>query len=254
MKISVVTATWNSAATVADTLASINAQTHPDVEQIIVDGGSTDATLDIVEAKGQRVAAVLSERDEGIYDAMNKGLKLARGEVVGLLNSDDFLASPDVLAKIAEAFADPSVDAVYGDLCYVRQNMPSQIVRYWHSGPFRSGSFARGWAPPHPTLYVRRELFDRVGGFDLAYSLAADFELMVRLFEVHRVRVRYLPMVMVRMRMGGASNKSLRNIVHQNREIWRALHHHGLAGPMLGWFVHKALLRGRQFLSRPAKS
>ena len=253
MKISVVTVTWNSAATVADTLASVNAQTHPDVEQIIVDGGSTDATLAIVQAEGKRVATVVSERDKGIYDAMNKGLKLACGDVIGLLNSDDFLASPEVLATIAEAFADPAVDVVYGDLCYVRQNHTSQIVRYWRSGPFRPGSFARGWAPPHPTLYVRRELYDRFGGFDIAYSLAADFELMVRLLEVHRVRTRYLPQVLVRMRMGGASNNSLRNVVRGNREIWRALHHHGLAGPMLGWFVHKALLRGRQFLSRPAK-
>lgn len=254
MKISVVTATWNSATTVADTLTSINSQTHPDVEQIIVDGGSTDATLDIVRAEGKRVTTVVSERDKGIYDAMNKGLKLARGDVVGLLNSDDFLASPDVLATIAAAFADPEIDAVYGDLCYVRQNMPSQIVRYWRSGPFRSGAFARGWAPPHPTLYIRRELFDRFGAFDLAYSLAADFELMVRFFEVHHFRVRYLPTVMVHMRMGGASNQSVRSIVRQNREIWQALHHHGLARSILGWVFHKAVLRGRQFLSRPAKS
>jgi len=252
VKISVITVAWNSATTIADALASVNAQTHPDVEQIIVDGGSTDATLAIVQAEGKRVSTVVSERDKGIYDAMNKGLKLACGEVVGLLNSDDFLDSPDVLATIAEAFADSSVDVVYGDLCYVLQHTPSQIVRYWRSGPFRPGSFARGWAPPHPTLYVRRELYERFGGFDLAYSLAADFELMVRFLEVHHVRVRYLPQVLVRMRLGGASNKSLRNIVRGNREIWRALHHHGLAGPMLGWIVHKALLRGRQFLSRPS--
>ena len=252
MKISVITVTWNSAATIADAVASVNAQTHPDVEQIIVDGGSTDATLAIVQAEGKRVSTVVSERDKGIYDAMNKGLKLACGEVVGLLNSDDFLDSPDVLATIAEAFADSSVDVIYGDLCYVRQHMPSQIVRHWRSGPFRPGSFARGWAPPHPTLYVRRELYDRFGGFDLGYSLAADFEFMVRLLEVHQVRARYLPQVLVRMRMGGASNKSIANVIRQNREIWRALHHHGLAGPMLGWIVHKALLRGRQFLSRPS--
>lgn len=252
MKISVITVTWNSAATVADTLASINAQTHPDVEQIIVDGGSTDATLAIVKAEGKRVGTVVSERDKGIYDAMNKGLKLARGDVIGLLNSDDFLASPEVLATIAEAFADPATDAVYGDLCYVRQHDTSQVVRYWRSGPFRPGAFARGWAPPHPTFYVRRELYERFGGFDLVYSLAADFELMVRFLEVHHVRVRYLPQVLVSMRMGGASNKSLRNVVRGNREIWRALHHHGLAGPMLGWVVHKAFLRGRQFLSRPS--
>ena len=253
MKISVITATWNSAATIGHTLASINEQTHPDVEQVIVDGGSTDATLAIVAAEGKRVAIVVSERDEGIFDAMNKGLRLVRGDIVGLLNSDDFLASPEVLATIAEAFADPSVDAVYGDLCYVRQHVPSQVVRYWRSGPFRSGAFARGWAPPHPTLYVRRELYERLGGFEIAYTLAADFELMVRFLEVRHVRARYLPQVLVHMRLGGASNNSVANVIKQNREIWRALHHHGLAGSMLGWLARKALLRGRQFLARPTK-
>lgn len=251
LKISVITVTWNSAATIGDTLASINSQTHPDVEHVIVDGGSTDATVAIVKEAGRRVSTVVSERDKGIYDAMNKGLKLARGDVVGLLNSDDFLASPDVLSTIAQAFADPAVDAVYGDLCYVKQYETTQVVRYWRSGPFRSGAFARGWAPPHPTLYVRRELYERLGGFAIDYTLAADFELMVRLLEVHRVRTLYLPRVLVHMRTGGASNKSVSSVIRQNREIWRALHHHGLAGPMLGWIVRKALLRGRQFFTRP---
>jgi glycosyltransferase involved in cell wall biosynthesis len=254
LKISVITVTWNSAATVGDTLASINAQTHPDVEQVIVDGGSTDGTLAIVANEGRRVTTVVSERDKGIFDAMNKGLRLVGGDVVGLLNSDDFLASPEVLATIAEAFADPAIDAVYGDLCYVRQHAPSQVVRYWRSGAFRLGAFARGWAPPHPTLYVRRELYEHLGGFDLAYRLAADFELMLRFLEVRRVRVRYLPQVLVHMRLGGASNRSIRNVVNNNRDIWRALHVHGLARSMPAWFIHKLLLRVRQFLSRPPES
>ena len=252
MKISLVTATWNSAATIGDTLRSVNAQTHPDVEQIVVDGGSGDATLAIVRDQGLRVAVLVSEPDRGIYDAMNKGLRLARGDVIGLINSDDFLAGPSVLAKVASVFGDLSVDAVYGDLCYVAQNEPSRVVRYWRSSPFRSGLFARGWAPPHPTLYIRRSLYEQYGGFDLAYPLAADLELMARYFEVHRLRARYVPEVFVHMRTGGATNRSLTNIARQNREIWRALRKHGLAGSMAGFALRKVASRLRQFIARPA--
>ena len=140
---------------------------------------------------------------------------------------------------------------MYGDLCYVDPVDTTRVVRYWRSSPFRPGLFARGWAPPHPTLYVRREVYERLGGFDLAYPLAADLELMARFFEVHHLRARYLPEVLVRMRTGGATNRSLGNIVRQNREIWRALHRHGLAGSMAGFFLGKLVSRGRQFLSRP---
>jgi glycosyltransferase involved in cell wall biosynthesis len=252
MKISVVTVTWNSAATVADTLRSVNAQTHPDVEHVVVDGGSTDATLAIVRAEGRRVAHIVSERDRGIYDAMNKGIRLATGDVIGLINSDDFYASDDALATVAATFAaEPGLDAVYGDLCYVRPDDTTRIVRYWRSAPFAPGRFARGWAPPHPTLFVRRQVYERHGLFDLDYPIAADFELMARLLEVHRVRVRHLPKVLVHMRTGGTTNRSLRNIVRQNREILRALKRHGLSRSAPGFFVAKLLSRGRQFVARP---
>ncbi|MEO6361701.1 MAG: glycosyltransferase family 2 protein [Caldimonas sp.] len=252
MKISVVTVTWNSAATVADTLRSVNAQTHSDVEHLVVDGGSTDTTLEIVRAVGQRVACVVSERDRGIYDAMNKGIRLATGDVVGLLNSDDFYADDRALADVAAAFAaEPALDAVYGDLCYVRPSDTTRIVRYWRSAPFEPGRFARGWAPPHPTLFVRREVYERHGLFDLAYPIAADFELMARLLEVHRVRVRHLPQVLVHMRTGGTTNRSLGNIVRQNGEILRALKQHRLGGSATSFFLSKLLSRGRQFVARP---
>jgi glycosyltransferase involved in cell wall biosynthesis len=251
MKISVITVTWNSAATIMDTLRSVNAQTHRDVEHIVIDGGSTDATLAIVRAEGRRVAAIVSEPDQGIYDAMNKGLRLATGDVVGLINSDDFFASPEVLATVAAAFADPDVDAVYGDLCYVSQSDPSQVVRYWRSSPFAPGLFARGWAPPHPTLYIRRAIYERLGGFDLAYPLAADLDLMARFLEVHRIRTRYVPKVFVRMRTGGATNRSWANVARQNREIWHALHKHGLAGSKAAFVLRKIASRLRQFTSRP---
>lgn len=251
LKISLITVTWNSAATVADTLRSVNDQTHPAVEHIVIDGGSTDATLAIVRAEGKRVATLVSEPDRGIYDAMNKGLRLASGDVVGLINSDDFYASDDVLATVSAAFEDPNIDAVYGDLCYVRQNDPSRIVRYWRSSPFEPGSFARGWAPPHPTLYVRRQLYEKFGAFDLSYSLAADVELMARFFEVHRIRARHVPKVFVTMRLGGATNKSVANVIRQNREIWRALRTYRIGGSLASYTLHKLISRGRQFLARP---
>ena len=250
---SLITATFNSAATVEDTLRSVDSQTYGNFEHLLIDGVSRDATLKIISENAADRRVVVSEPDQGIYDAMNKGLALATGDIVGLLNSDDFLAAPDVLATIAAAFVDPNIDAVYGDLCYVRQDVSAQIVRYWRSSPFRPGAFARGWAPPHPTLYVRREIYDRLGHFDLAYALTADLELMVRFLEVHRIRTRYIPKVFVHMRLGGATNKSLRNIVSGNREIWRALHKHGLAGSLLGFVVGKLLSRGRQFITRPSR-
>lgn len=253
MKVSIVTATFNSAATIGDTLRSVNEQTHPDIEHVIVDGGSRDDTLAIVRTQGQRIGPVVSEPDQGIYDAMNKGIALATGEVIGILNSDDLYAGPEAIARVVEAFsADPALDAVYGDLCYVRQGDTRQIVRYWQSSDYRPGQFEKGWVPPHPTFFARRSVYERFGSFDLAYRLAADWELLVRLIEVQRIRVRHLPQVLVHMRLGGATNKSLSNIWRQNREIWRAAHAHALR-PRLGTFVlGKLWSRGVQFVSRMA--
>lgn len=252
MKISVITVCFNSAATIADTLRSVDAQTWPDIEHWIVDGASRDDTLRIVEAHREPWRHVVSERDKGIYDAMNKGIKLARGDVIGFINSDDFYASTDALDKVAAAFTDPSVDACYGDLCYVKQDRPDAVVRYWRSSPFRPGLFRKGWCPPHPTLYVRRNVFERFGGFDLTYPIAADMELMARFIEVHRVNARYLPELLVMMRMGGASNEGWSSILRQNQEIWRAMKAHDMRPALFPFVAGKLLARGHQFLSRPA--
>lgn len=235
LKISLITVCYNSAATLRDTLESVAAQTHPDIEHIVVDGGSRDATLDLVRDHRRHDGPVVSEPDRGIYDAMNKGLALASGEVVGFLNSDDVLAGPGVLARIAEAFSSPSVEACYGDLVYVSARDPGRIVRYWRSRPYEPGLCRRGWMPAHPTFYVRRQVYERHGGFDLSLSIAADFEICLRLLEVHRLPVTYLPGVLVRMRMGGASNASLRNILRANREVSRALGKHGYPGGL--WLI-----------------
>ena len=253
MKISIITASFNSERTIADTLNSVDRQVGVEVEHRVVDGGSTDGTLDILRAHSRPWRTWQSARDRGIYDAMNKGLAAATGEVVGLLNSDDLYPNDQVLGSVARAFeADPGLDAVYGDLCYVRQFDTQQIVRYWRSSPYTPGLFQRGWVPPHPTFFVRRAVYERLGGFDLEFRLAADWELLARFIEVHRIRTRHLPQVLVHMRLGGATNRSWGNVWRQNREIWKAAQSHGMAPTLGGFVLGKIWSRGRQFLARAA--
>ena len=251
MKISVVTVCFNSESHIADALRSVDAQTWQDIEHIVVDGASRDKTLQVVASFPQPWRHVVSEPDAGIYDAMNKGIRLATGDVVAFINSDDFYASPLVLAHVASVFQDPCVDGCYGDLCYVKQDDVATTVRYWRSSHYKCGEFAKGWVPPHPTLFLRRTVFERFGMFDLQYQIAADFELMARLLEVKRIKTVYLPEVLVKMRLGGTTNKSLSNIVKQNREIWRALVAHGLRPGLPAFVLNKLGLRLRQFFSRP---
>jgi glycosyltransferase involved in cell wall biosynthesis len=252
MKISVITVCFDSSAHIATALRSVDAQTYPDLEHIIVDGASRDDTLRIVESFPQPWRRVMSEPDDGIYDAMNKGILLAIGDVIGFINSDDFYASSDVLDRVAAAFEDPTVDACYGDLCYVRQNDRTKVIRYWRSADFRSGAFRKGWVPPHPTLFLRRRVLDQYGAFDLNYRIAADFELMARLIEKHRIRTVYIPEVLVKMRLGGTTNRNWSNIVQQNREIWHALKAHRLQPNALSFLLGKIAIRCRQFLIRPS--
>lgn len=217
MKISIITATYNSAATVADTLRSVAAQDHPEVEHVVVDGLSTDETLQIV-GSFPHVATCRSEKDQGIYDAMNKGISLATGDIVGILNSDDFYADPQVLSRVAAAFRDPEVQAVYGDLVYVHPGQTTKVTRYWKAGSYRISSFRYGWMPPHPAFFVRRSVYDQLGVFNTGLRSAADYELMLRILYKHRLKAAYIPNVLVRMREGGMSNASLKNRLKANRE------------------------------------
>jgi glycosyltransferase len=248
MKISLITVSYNSAATIADTLRSVAAQSHPDVEHIVVDGGSRDDTLAIVRACGAHVARVVSEPDKGIYDAMNKGLRLATGDLVGQLNADDMLAAPDTLARIAAA-ATPGVSAVYGDLVYVDKDRPEQVVRYWRSGAFSAGRLRYGWMPPHPTLYLRRSVLASLGEFDLRLRIAADYDFMLRCLCQPDFNVAYLPQVLVRMRTGGASNRSLQALVNKSREDLFALRKNGVGGVFS--LLCKNARKVPQFFQRP---
>lgn len=253
MKISIITVCYNSAGTLADTLASVREQSYPNIEHIVVDGASSDGSMEIIRASGQRVAKVVSEPDQGIYDAMNKGIQLATGDVVGFLNSDDVFAHNDVVFRIAKTMLRTSIDACYGDLVYVSKDDMNKTVRYWKSRTYQPGLCAKGWMPAHPTFYARRSVYERHGGFDLNFELQADFEMALRLLDVEGIRPRYLPEVLVRMRIGGASNASLRNMIQGNLEAAMACRKHGLPGGFR-FIAGKILSRIPQFVLRPPTS
>ena len=222
MKISIITAVYNNRSTVAAALDSVLMQSHPDVEMIVIDGASTDGTREVLAKYESRIAVLVSERDDGIYDALNKGISLATGDVIGFLHGDDLLADGDALARVAAAMADTSIDAVYGDLVYVRKDDPSRVLRTWNAGGYVPEKLNRGWMPPHPTLYARRSIYERLGNFDTSFRIAADYDCMLRFLNAG-IRVSYIPHLQVRMRVGGASNRSLANIVRKSREDFRAL-------------------------------
>ena len=216
-KVSIITATYNSSVTLEDTLRSIASQTYPNIEHIIVDGLSSDNTLELV-SKYPHVAIVNSEKDNGIYDAMNRGIGLATGDIIAILNSDDFYTSDDVVEKVVQVMQDQQVMGVYADLEYVGEKDTTRIVRKWKSGLHHAKSFLYGWMPPHPTLFLRRAVYDQCGRFNLTLRSAADYEFMLRAFLKHNLNFKYLPQVLVRMRVGGMSNASLKNRIKANRE------------------------------------
>lgn len=239
MRISVITTTYNSGRTIGDTLESVLRQTYSDVELIVVDGASRDDTMDVVRRYEPRFGGRLrwtSEPDRGIYDAMNKGIARATGDVIGILNSDDFYTSDTVLERVAEAMAGGDVDAVYGDIHYVRDGDLRRCVRYYSSRPFRRWMMRLGFMPAHPSFYCRREVYERCGTFDTTYRVAADFENLLRLIYVNHIRTRYLPMDFVTMRTGGASTSGLSSHRQIMRDHLRALRSNGVwsCTPLLG--------------------
>ncbi len=226
MKVSIVTVCYNSAATIADAMASVLSQSWPDIEYIVVDGGSTDGTQSIIqsfEPTFENRLHWISEPDHGIYDAMNKGIRLATGDVVGILNSDDMMASPDVIRHMVEAF-DEEVDAVYGDVRYVKASQPEKCVRFYSSRWFRPSLLSYGFMPHHASFYARRSLFDKFGYYDSSYRISGDFELVARFVGVHQIRTRYVHQTFVSMRIGGISTRGFSSIRIGTEEDLRALH------------------------------
>lgn len=250
LKVSIITVCFNSVTTIENTILSVANQEGVEVEHIIIDGASTDGTLDII-SKHTTISKLISERDKGIYDAMNKGLDLATGDIVGFLNADDFYAGSDILSKIALHFQDSKIDACYGDLVYVEQQNTDKIVRYWKSRSYQQGIFKAGWMPAHPTFFTRKSIYDQYGGFNLDYRIAADFEMLFRLIEQRKILTVYIPEIIVKMRMGGTTNNSIRNIFIQNQEIIQILRHGYGHISTINFVLMKVASRLVQFLSRP---
>jgi len=222
MKISIITVVHNNAENIKDAINSVHGQTYKNIEHIIIDGLSTDGTVEIVKSYGKRINKFITEKDKGIYDAMNKGIALASGDIIGILNSDDIYFDDKVLEDVVNVFNEKQTDSIYGDLIYVEKKDINKVVRYWKSSAFKLGSFAKGWHPPHPTFFAKRSLYHNHGSFDLNMRVSADFDLMLRFLEKNKITTSYIPRVLVKMRTGGESNKSFKNIIVSNMSILKS--------------------------------
>jgi len=223
MKFSIITATYNSQNTIADAMFAVNSQTYENIEHIIIDGASTDKTLEIVKKHKKEYTKVISESDTGIYDALNKGIKNSTGDVIAFLHADDIYANNDIIKQIANLFKQDQCDSVYGDLQYVAKDNLNKIIRYWKSGKFTFSKLKKGWMPPHPTFFVKKDIYNKFGTFDTSFRIAADYDIILRFLGSNKISTTYLPEVMIKMRIGGESNKSIKNIIKKMQEDVKAL-------------------------------
>ncbi len=249
MKVSIITVCYNSEATLEATIRSVIDQDHPDIEYIVVDGNSTDGSAAIIEKHRSTIAKLISEKDEGMYFAVNKGIAQATGEIVGMLNSDDFYANNQVISNVVGEFQSKKTDTVYGDLEYVSRDNTEKIIRHWRSTPFDPKLFLKGWMPPHPTFFVKRKCYEQFGNFNTSFSISADYELMLRFLYKHRISASYIPQVLVKMRTGGISNVSLSSRIKANREDRRAWKINGLKAGNLTLLL-KPLSKLRQYFKK----
>jgi len=217
-KISIVTVSYNSAKTIAETIDSVLSQDYPNVEYIVIDGNSTDGTQDLVKRFGSKITTFISEPDKGLYDAMNKGIQLATGDIVGIINSDDIYADNTVFSKIVRTMTKKNVDVVYGDLYYFKSGFPDRALRYYRGGVFSLSRVSFGLMPPHPTFFIKKSVYEKYGNFDTQYTLSADFDLILRFLGVHKVSFEYIPEILVKMRTGGKSTSSLKRTFIMNNE------------------------------------
>lgn len=246
MKVSIITATYNSASTIQDTVLSVDHQSYKNIEHIIIDGASTDNTLNLIGRFGHK-GMIVSEPDKGIYDAMNKGIVKASGDIIGILNSDDYYADNHIIAKVVKAFENTDCDAVYGDLVYVDARHGKKVLRRWVAGGYSRKHFYNGWMPPHPTFFVRKEVYEKYGHFNLDFKSSSDYELLLRFLFINNIRVKYIPDVLVHMRAGGYSNKSLRNRIAAHKEDHQAWKLNGVT-PKWYTLAMKPLSKLHQFV------
>lgn len=229
MKVSIITPVYNNVSTIADSIISIKKQTHKNLEHIIIDGQSSDGSLGVINSMGHYRMMVFSETDTGVYDAMNKGLNLASGDIIGFVHGDDFIAHEQVIERIVTAFEDPEIEAVYGNLDYVAKNDKSKILRYWNGSSFSMKNLRNGWMPAHPTLYIRSHVYERLGGFNTKFRISADYDFILRYFLETSSKTVFIPEVLYKMRTGGISNRCLKNILLKMYEDRCALTNNGVA-------------------------
>lgn len=249
MKVSIITISYNAEDTISDTIKSVINQDYENIEYIIMDGASKDKTSSIIKSFGFKVAKFISEPDKGIYDAMNKGLALATGDIIGILNADDIYADTNVISKVVNRFQEDKVEGLYADLVYVKRDDTNKITRYWRSGNYSKGKFLKGWMPPHPTFFVKREIYEKYGNFNLDLRSAADYEIMLRFIHKHEIKITYLPCIITKMRVGGQSNVSLKNRIKANKEDREAWKINGLK-PGVFTLIRKPLSKVGQFFKR----
>jgi glycosyltransferase len=243
-KITIITVAFNAAKTLERCIQSVIAQQYDNIEYIIIDGASADNSAQIFEKYRNRIDALVSEPDNGLYDAMNKGINLANGDVIGLLNADDFYADGNVLTEIAHTFATTDIDAVYADLDYI--DYADRVVRKWRAGKYRHGLFNYGWMPPHPTFYCKREFYQKLNSYSLNYGTAADYELMLRFIHINKIRLYYIEKILIKMTVGGVSNSSISNRLNSLRHDLRAMRHNGIKFPYIS-LILKPLRKFKQF-------
>ena len=248
MKISIITSVYNNQETIAEAMDSVLSQTYTDIEYIIIDGGSTDDTVNIIKSYQNRIAVFISEPDKGIYDGLNKGIKLATGDVIGFLHSDDLYENNTVIEQVAQAFMASEIDSVYGDLTYVNKSDPTKVIRYWKSGEFTLKKLRCGWMPPHPTFFVKRAIYQQHGQFDTSFKIAADYDLMLRFLGKYKISTDYIPSVLIKMRVGGESNKSLKNVIRKSKEDLQAMKNNNMGGMVS--LIIKNLSKLQQFVCK----
>jgi len=248
-KISIITVCYNSAETIEDTIKSVLSQNYKNIEYIIIDGLSTDNTLEIINQYKNEISVIVSEKDNGLYDAINKGIGLASGDIIANLNSDDFYIDENVITDVVEKFEKENSDLLYTDLYYVEEVNTDKVTRYWKSGAYKKGAFCKGWMPPHPTFFVKKDIYNKYGVFNLDLKSAADYEIMLRFIHKHECTVSYLNRVTVRMRVGGVSNASLANRIKANREDKKAWLINGLK-PKPYTLLFKPLFKIGQFFKK----
>lgn len=234
MKISIITVVYNNDKTIEDAIKSVLSQSYSNIDYVIIDGGSSDKTVTIINEYKEQLGYFISEKDKGIYDAMNKGINAAKGDVIGILNSDDLYQDSNVIETVMNQFnQNPSIDVVYGDLIYVKSDNVNKVVRNWKSNSYYNRFFENGNVPPHPSLFVKKSVYEKAGLFNLDFKLAADYEFMLRIFKKHNFNSKYINRVIVKMRLGGATNQSFSNIKKQNIEILKAWNNNELKAPFL---------------------